>query len=56
VKSSDGFSFAACAELVISHCCFEIPFEESVDRLKKMMDTKVISSNYDAGPKGFATK
>jgi AAA+ superfamily predicted ATPase len=57
VKSSEGFSFAACAELVISHCCFEIPFEDSVVRLRKMMDTRRISStDYDSGPKGFATK
>ena len=47
VASSDGFSFAACAELVISVCCFEKKFEEAVGTLKEMMNANLNSSKYD---------
>jgi hypothetical protein len=47
VKASDGFSFAACAELVISVCCFEKPFENAVKDLKEMMSANVSSRDYD---------
>jgi len=47
VKASDGFSFAACAELVISVCCFEKPFEQAVETLNEMMTANLNSRNYD---------
>ena len=37
VAASEGFSFAACAELVISVCCFENTFENAVKILDDMM-------------------
>lgn len=58
VEASEGFSFAACAELVISVCCFEKTFEESVKTLREMMTTKVSSHDYDTetNPPGFGMK
>ncbi len=56
VKASDGFSFAACAELVISVCCFEKKFEDAVETLDEMMTANISSRNYDvkgAGGLGF---
>lgn len=47
VSASDGFSFAACAELVISVCCFEKPFQEAVDNLNEMMSANLSSRSYD---------
>lgn len=52
VKATDGFSFAACAELVISVMCFEIPFDDSVSKLKEMMDVKPHSRDYDTDRRG----
>jgi hypothetical protein len=54
VKNTNGFSFAACAELVISVMCFEMPFKDAVEKLREMMDIKISSSDYNSGPKGFA--
>ena len=56
VTASDGFSFAACAELVISVCCFEKKFEESISILKEMMTANLNSRNYhiDTNHVGFA--
>ena len=54
VKATEGFSFAALAELVISVCCFENPFDESVARLDEMMHANVSSKDYDYASKvGF---
>jgi AAA+ superfamily predicted ATPase len=54
-NATDGFSFAACAELVISVYCFDKKFEDAVNTLREMMDSKVSSSDYyNTGPKGFA--
>ena len=47
VIASNGFSFAACAELVISICCFGKDFNESVSMLKEMMSANVSSRNYN---------
>lgn len=58
VTASQGFSFAACAELVISVCCFENPFEQAVKTLDEMMTANLNSRNYDVkgqGPVGFST-
>lgn len=57
VKATQKFSFAACAELVISVCCFEKPFDKAVEDLREMMEIKLSSAQYDHGEKavGFAT-
>lgn len=47
VGATDGFSFASCAELVISVYCFEKPFEESVKILREMTSAKPNSREYD---------
>jgi SpoVK/Ycf46/Vps4 family AAA+-type ATPase len=56
VSASDGFSFAACAELVISVCCFEKKFEDAVETLKEMMSATLNSRsyNFENNPLGFA--
>ena len=53
IAATRGFSFAACAELVISVMCFEMVFDEAVERLREMTDVKISSSDYKKGPKGF---
>lgn len=52
VDATDGFSFAGCAELVISVMCFEIPFEEAKNKLREMMDFKVHSRDYENDKRG----
>ena len=52
VNASEGFSFASCAELVISVKCFEKPFEQSVETLKEMADIKISSREYETDEKG----
>ena len=56
VSASEGFSFAACAELVISVCCFEKKFDDAVKTLREMMEANLNSRNYDyeGRPLGFA--
>ena len=56
VLASDGFSFAACAELVISICCFENKFDDAVKNLNEMMTATLNSRNYNYESKtlGFA--
>ena len=56
VVASEGFSFAACAELVISVCCFQKEFNEAVSTLKEMMMANLSSRKYntDEGGIGFA--
>jgi hypothetical protein len=59
VKASNGYSFAACAELVISVCCFENPFDKAVKTLDEMMSAHPKSSDYEIKGKsnlGFAQK
>ena len=57
VKSTDGFSFAACAELVISVMCFEMPFVDAVEKLREMMEIKISSSQYTSDKAfGFAQR
>lgn len=58
VKSTDGFSFATMAELVISVKCLNNPFEKSVETLRKLMSSKPNSSqtgdeNDEQGRMGF---
>jgi len=56
VGASEGFSFAACAELVISVCCFQKEFNDAVATLKEMMTANLNSRKYntDDGGVGFA--
>jgi AAA+ superfamily predicted ATPase len=52
VAASNGFSFAACAELVISVCCFEKEFEEAVEILTQMMSAQLSSRKYETDERG----
>jgi uncharacterized protein YehS (DUF1456 family) len=45
VKSTDKFSFASCAELVISVKCLGIDFDESISILRKLMGEKESSED-----------
>lgn len=54
VKATDQFSFAACAELVISVKCLGNPFKDSVKIIKELIETKSSSSEYKEGPVGFS--
>ena len=45
-RSTEGFSFAALADLIISVKCFGYPFEEAVEKLKKLLDSK-FKDEYD---------
>lgn len=52
INATENFSFAACAELVISVMCFEMPFNDAVEKLREMMNIKISSRDYSADPKG----
>ena len=58
VVASEGFSFAACAELVISVCCFGNEFNNVISGLKEMMSANISSRdyNYDSKNVGFSAK
>jgi SpoVK/Ycf46/Vps4 family AAA+-type ATPase len=59
VDATENFSFAACAELVISVMCFEMKFESAVEKLREMMDIKISSKDYSTNEKigfGFGRK
>jgi hypothetical protein len=47
VSSTEKFSFAACAELVISVKCLGKPFKDSLAHLKSLMEDKPNSRNYE---------
>jgi hypothetical protein len=47
VNSTDEFSFAACAELVISVKCLGIEFEKAIDILRRLMTAKVSSTDFE---------
>ena len=54
VKNTKGFSFAACAELVISVKCLGHKFEDAVEILNELLVSKKSSSDYDnSGKVGF---
>lgn len=55
VNATDRFSFAACAELVISVKCLDMAFEEALSILRSLMDSKPSSHDYETtgGPVGF---
>lgn len=57
VAATNNFSFAACAELVISVCCFGNKFETAVKLLEKMMTATISSNDYrysEGNGPGFA--
>jgi AAA+ superfamily predicted ATPase len=56
VKATEEFSFAACAELVISVKCLGNDFDETVKKLRDMLLTKVSSRDFDSGSIGFAQR
>ncbi len=47
VKATNKFSFAACAELVISVKCLDNDFDSAVKNLRKLMQDKPNSKDYD---------
>jgi hypothetical protein len=47
VEATDRFSFAACAELVISVKCLGRPFKKAVEELRILMDDRPNSKDYD---------
>lgn len=49
VKETDGFSFAACSELVISVKCLGNDFKESVETIRQLLTAKVSSTDYNGG-------
>ena len=53
VAATDKFSFAACAELVISVKCLDKSFEESLKILRALMDAKPNSNDYDIKTEKF---
>jgi len=56
VDETDEFSFAACAELVISVKCLGHTFEEAVEILRELINQKVSSRDFDGNQVGFNTK
>ena len=54
VNATDGFSFAACAELVISVKCLGHPFEKAAEILSDLLTSKASSSDFTGGKVGFA--
>lgn len=55
VTATDKFSFAACAELVISVKCLDQPFDKTVEKLRELNKGKANSKEYTTldGPVGF---
>lgn len=56
VKLSEGFSFAAMAEMVISVKCLGNKLEATVEKLRKISKTKYSSTEFDEAAIGFTTK
>ena len=53
VKATDGFSFAAMAELVISVKCLGGDFDKSVEVIGRLLKAKASSRDYDSEKVGF---
>ena len=53
VKATEGFSFAAIAELVISTKCLGNSFESAVENIKSLMIKKISSEDFDRHETGF---
>ena len=56
VNATEGFSFAACAELVISVKCLGHPFDKAVGILSSLLTSKASSNEFNEGQFGFAPK
>lgn len=56
IKKTDGFSFAAMAELVISVKCLGTPFNEAVTILADLLNDKPSSEHDNGGRLGFSAK
>lgn len=54
VQATDGFSFAACAELVVSVKCLGNDFDDSVQKLSLMTAVKVSSAEFNNSRMGFS--
>ena len=52
-KETDGFSFAAMADLVISVKCLGNDFKETINTLKELHHTKLSSESYYSSKAGF---
>ena len=55
VKETEEFSFAHLKELIVSVEVFERPFDESVERLRQMMECKSSSKEFQQSDMGFVT-
>jgi len=51
---TEGFSFAALADLVISVECLEIPYYNALEKLRKIMSEKQSSSKFHRSNTGFS--
>jgi len=56
VEKTDGLSFAALSELVISTKCLGNPLEETLERLKEMSGSKYNSGEFTESNMGFVRK
>jgi len=56
VKETDGFSVAHLKETIVSCRVFEVPFNDTIVRLKKMMDVQLTSEGGFEGGFGFTGK
>jgi len=53
IDKTEGFSFAALAELIISVLCLDNDFDEMIEVLKKLIFNKVSSDDYRKSKTGF---
>ena len=56
VKATDGFSFAAMAEAIISIKCLGNDFEKTIETLRKMIEHLPSSDEYNSKEMGFGSK
>lgn len=56
VEASEDFSFAACAELVISVKCLGHEFDKAVEVLSSLLTTNANSAEFNTSEVGFAQK
>ena len=53
VRKTEGFTFAALADLIISTKCFEYTFEDSLNNLRKLLKAKPSSQEFENSGMGF---
>ena len=53
VARTDGFSFGACAELLVSVKCLGNDFDESVETIKALCQNKASSADFNNSHVGF---